>query len=180
MVAVLLVALSVGLDNFGAAAAMGASGVDQHLRLRVALVFGVFEAATPLLGLLLGNAVSHHLGSGSKGLAGSVLCVTGLYVLISAVRSSGRERRPTDYRIGHLIVLGAALSLDNLAIGFALGTYRVNILVAALVIGSVSVVLSLIGLEIGSRLGARLGERSELFGGAVMILLGALVATGLL
>ena len=166
MLAVLLVALSVGLDNLGAAAAIGVSGVDQRLRLRIAIVFGTFEAAMPVVGLLLGNAVSHHIGNNGKILAGSVLCLTGLFALVSAARSSGTERRRTNYPTGRLLLLGAALSIDNLAIGFALGTYGVNVLLAALVIGLVSVILSLVGLEIGARLGARLGERSELLGGA--------------
>ena len=37
------------------------------------------------------------------------------------------------------------------AVGFALGTYHVNLTVAALVISAVSVALSLTGLELGAR-----------------------------
>jgi putative Mn2+ efflux pump MntP len=180
VLAVLLVALSVGLDNFGAATAIGVSGVDRRLRLRIAVVFGAFEATMPVVGLLLGNAASRHLGSGSKVLAGSVLCLAGLYSLISALRPGEGNERPTDYPTTRLVLLGAALSIDNIAIGFALGSYHVNVLTAAVVIGLVSVTLSLIGLEIGARLGERLGERSELVGGAVLILIGLLIATGLL
>ena len=180
VLALFLVALSVGLDNFGAATAIGVSGVDQHLRLRIAIVFGAFEAVMPVLGLLVGNALSRHLGSASKVLAGSVLCLAGLYALVNAVRRGEDEERPTSYPTSRLLLLGAALSIDNVAIGFALGSYRVNILVAALVIGLVSVTLSLVGLEIGARLGERLGERAEFVGGAVLVLLGLLIATGVL
>ena len=135
----------------------------------------------PVLGLLLGNVVSGELGSNSKVVAGSLLCLVGLYALISALRSSGMgEERSTSYSTPRLLLLGAALSIDNLAIGFALGSYRVNILVAALVIAVVSVALSLIGLEIGARLGERLGERAEVVGGAVLIVIGVLIATGVL
>ena len=180
MLAILLVALSVGLDNFGAATAIGVSGVDRRLRLRIALVFGAFEAAMPLLGLLFGNAVSHHLGPGSKVLAGSVLCLAGLSAFISASRSGDDRATPTDYSTTRLLVLGAALSLDNLAIGFALGSARVNVLVAALVMAVISVALSLLGLEIGARLGEQLGRRGELVGGALLILIGILIASGVL
>ena len=58
---------------------------------------------------------------------------------------------------GRLLVTGLALSTDNLAVGFALGAYRVSITVAAIVIGAVSVALSLLGLEIGARIGTRAG-----------------------
>jgi len=132
----------------------------------------------PVAGLLLGNAVSRQLGGGTKIFAGSVLCLAGLYALISALRTGKEHERPTTYRISRLLVLGAALSIDNVAIGFALGSYQVNVLVSALTIGSVSVALSLVGLEIGARLGERLGQRSELVGGALLILVGLLIASG--
>ena len=51
----------------------------------------------------------------------------------------------------------SCVSIDNLAIGFALGAAHVNVLLAAAVIGVVSVGLTLAGLELGRRLGLRLG-----------------------
>jgi putative Mn2+ efflux pump MntP len=79
-----------------------------------------------------------------------------------------------------LVVLAAALSVDNLAIGFALGAYHVNVIVAALVIGVVSVGLTLVGLELGSRVGARLGKWGERAGGVLLAVIGVTVAAGLL
>ena len=87
---------------------------------------------------------------------------------------------PAGQRTGRLLVTGAALSIDNLAVGFALGTFHLNLVVAAIVIGAVSVTLSLIGLELGSRIGTRTGERGELIGGLVLIGVGAVIAAGLL
>jgi len=75
-----------------------------------------------------------------------------------------------------LLVTGIALSIDNLAVGFALGTYHVDLAVAALVIGAVSVALSLIGLELGARIGTRTGQRGELLGGLILIAVGIAVA----
>jgi putative Mn2+ efflux pump MntP len=52
--------------------------------------------------------------------------------------------------------------------------------VAAVVISAgVSVALSLLGLEIGGRPGAALGRRSELVGGAVLVLVGVAIGVGL-
>ena len=180
MLALALVALAVGLGNLAAAAAIGVSGVDRRLRWRIALIFGAFEAAMPVVGLLIGNAVSPQLGSASKVLAGLVLIVTGLFTLVGAVRSGDDARQPVTYSTARLLAVGAALSIANLAIGFALGSYQVNIAVAAIVIGLVCVSLSLAGLEIGARLGEHLGERSGLVSGAVLILIGLLITTGVL
>jgi putative Mn2+ efflux pump MntP len=52
-------------------------------------------------------------------------------------------------RTRQLLVTGIALSIDNLTIGFARGTYHVNLALAAITIGTVSVTLPLTGLELG-------------------------------
>jgi manganese efflux pump family protein len=180
VLAILLVAVSVGLDNFGAATAIGVSGVDGRLRWRIAVIFGIFEAAMPVLGLLVGDSVAQGLGSGAKVVAGSVLGVAGVYGIVSALMAKDGGKRKRELSTGRIVVLAAALSVDNLAVGFALGAYHLDILVAALVIASVSVALALLGLEVGTRLGQRLGERSELLGGVALILIGVAVGTGLL
>ncbi|PZS03293.1 MAG: manganese efflux pump, partial [Chloroflexi bacterium] len=79
-----------------------------------------------------------------------------------------------------LIVTAFALSLDNLVVGFALSLYKVPILLAAVVIGAVSVSMSLIGLELGHRLGRRLEQWSEELSGGVLVLVGLSLASGLL
>ncbi len=79
-----------------------------------------------------------------------------------------------------MLVTGAALSIDNLAVGFALGTYRVGVAAAAIVIGAVSVALSLLGLELGSQIGTRVGNRGEIAGGLVLIGVGIAIAAGVI
>ena len=79
-----------------------------------------------------------------------------------------------------LLLLAVALGLDNLAAGFALGAYHVDIVVAAVVFGMVSVAMSLAGLELGTRIGAAAGERSELVACALLIVVGAVIAAGVL
>ena len=182
MAALLLVALAVGLDNFGAAGALGVSGAGSR-RLQVAVVFGVFEAAMPLIGLLLGDSVARGLGGRTDLVAGIILCLAGIYALVQGVRVGGDSDGAAGGEgpgLRRLVVLAAALSIDNLAIGFALGAYHVNVVVAALVIGVVSVGLALLGLELGSRVGVRLGEWGERAGGALLVVIGVTVAAGLL
>ncbi len=79
-----------------------------------------------------------------------------------------------------MLVTGAALSIDNLAVGFALGAYRVGVAAAAIVIGAVSVALSLLGLELGSRIGTRAGDGGEIVGGLVLIGVGIAIAAGVI
>ena len=194
MLALLLVAVSLGLSNFAASVGLGASGVDRRTRLRVGLVFGFFETAMPIIGLLAGRGAAGALGHATRWLGAGLLIATGVYSLVQALRSardaastgtpstgppsSGPPSEPP--RLGPLLVTGLALSTDNLAVGFALGTVHVSLPVAVIVIGAVSVTLSLLGLELGHRLSTRIGGRGEILGGLVLIGFGIAVAAGLL
>lgn len=185
MVAVLLIAVSLGLSNFAASIGIGISGVDARTRLRVGVVFGLFETGMPILGLVLGHDIARSLGHSAHWIGAALLIATGLYAVMQSVgarNKSGGQRAGTvvGQRTGRLLVTGVALSIDNLAVGFALGTYHVSLVPAVAVIGAVSVCLSLIGLELGSRLGAKTGDHGEILGGLVLIGVGVAIATGAL
>jgi len=179
--ALVLAAVSVGLSNFAAAVAIGVSGVDARRRIEVAVVFGVFEIGMPIVGLAVGNRLAHTLGGTARWVGGGLLVAAGLYGLVTGLRRAGHEpEAPTGLSRGRLILTGAALSIDNLVVGFALGAYHVSVVVAALVIGLFSVGLSLVGLELGSRIGARTGDLAEVVGSVVLVAVGAAIAAGLL
>jgi len=184
MLALVLVAVSLGLSNFAAAVGIGVSGIDGRTRLRVGVIFGLFETGMPLLGLLLGRSLATTFGHDAHWVGAALLIATGLYAVVQALRGpAGPDGQAPaaqpGQRTGRLLVTGAALSVDNLAVGFALGTFHINLAVAAVVIGAVSVTMSLIGLELGSRIGAKTGERGELLGGLVLIGVGVAVASGI-
>lgn len=144
-------------------------------------MFGVFEIGMPIVGLALGHHLAHTLGGSARWLGGGLLVAAGLYGLVTGVRRAGHQSgAPTGLPRGRLVLTGAALSIDNLVIRFALGTYHVSVVVAALVIGLISVGLSLIGLELGARIGARTGDLAEVVGSVAPMGVGAAIGAGLL
>jgi putative Mn2+ efflux pump MntP len=181
---IFLVAISVGLGNFAGAIGIGLNGLDARLRIRVVVVFGVFEAGMPVAGLLLSHSLAKSLGSHAGVIGGVILILTGLYGVVTALRTRRKDAGDAEsfgaQGLGRLVVTAAALSIDNLAIGFALGTYHVSLVTATVTIAVVSVGLSLIGLELGSRIGTRVGEYSELLGGGVLIGVGILLGVGVI
>ena len=181
MPALLLVAVALGLSNLAAAIGLGVAGVDASARLRIGLVFGVFETGMPLAGLLLGHGLAHALGSATRWTGAALLIGCGGYALLQAVRGgvpAGDRAGARRLTTGKLLLTGLALSLDNLAVGFALGACHVALVLAVVVIGAVSVALSLAGLELGARLGPRTGERGELLSGLILIAVGIALACG--
>ncbi len=217
MLPLLLVAASVGLSNLAAAIGIGFGGVTARTRIRVALVFGVFEAGMPIVGLVVGAGVASGVGHAARWIGAVVLIVIGLVTVIQALRQPAEPARaasPPAARaasppggadsppgrpdppagraaaaqgqphhtdsLGRLIISAFALSLDNLAAGFALGTMHVGVAEGAIVIGAVSVVLSLAGLELGGRIGAAAGRRGEQIGGAILVGVGVAIAAGVI
>jgi putative Mn2+ efflux pump MntP len=194
VLAVLLVAVSVGLSNLAASIGLGAGGADRRTRLRVAIIFGLFEGGMPVAGLALGAAAAGPLGQAAPRAGAALLIAVGAWTLIQAARSRHASAGPdaatpdvsrSAVSTGRLLVTGLALSVDNLAVGFAAGTFPVGLVAAAVIIGLVSTAMSLAGLELGSRLGARLGAgsgaaRGEVIAGVALVAVGALVAAGIL
>jgi manganese efflux pump family protein len=179
VLALLLVALSLGLSNFAASIAIGISGVDRALRVRIALAFGLFEAGMPIVGLLAGRHFAHELGSHAHLIGGGLLVATGAFTVVQAQPGSDAPPSLIDLRRGRLLLMAAALSIDNLIVGFALGAYHVPLGLAVSLIAIASVGLSLLGLELGAQLGARVEHRSELLAGIVLICVGVAIAVGL-
>ncbi len=180
LLGLLLVSVSVGLSNFAGSIGIGLTGIDGRTRLRVGIAFGLFEALMPIIGLLLGQAVAGYLGHIAKYVAGAVLILTGAYTIWQGRRVSDDQKQSAEIPTRRLLVTALALSIDNLAVGFALAVYRIPIVLAAATMGVISVAMSLLGLELGSRLGTRVEAWSEELGGAVLILVGIAIAIGLL
>jgi putative Mn2+ efflux pump MntP len=134
----------------------------------------------PLVGLLLGHGLAHVLGHATRWIGAALLIGCGACALLQAVRTGdGQPSGAPGLGAGRLLLTGLALSIDNLAVGFALGAYHVALLLAVAVIGAVSVALSLLGLELGARLGTAAGTRGELLSGLILVAVGAALACGL-
>lgn len=182
MLALLLLAVSVGLSNFAGAIALGVPGTGAGIRWRVGVLFGVFETGMPIVGLAVGQRLAIGLGGATRWAGAAILVAVGVYSLTGALR--GRDNaKLAPQNTTRLLLSALALSIDNLAVGFALGTLSsgaVGILLSATVIGAVSVAMSLAGLELGARMGALAGRRSELFGAVILITVAAGIGAGVI
>jgi putative Mn2+ efflux pump MntP len=177
MVALLVVAVALGLNNFGAAIAIGVSGVDRRTEIKVATVFGLCDVVMPATGMLIGTGLAGPLGSAARWAGAGVLFVTAIWGLVEALRG-GDDDAPKVWHGWRLLVSGAALSLDDLAVGLALGTVRYPIVLAVTLFGLMSFVMSIIGLKLGGKLGKATGEHGEVVGAIVLIGISAAMAAG--
>jgi manganese efflux pump family protein len=178
MVALLVVAVALGLNNFGAAIAIGVSGVDRRTELKVATVFGLCDVVMPATGMLIGTGLAGPLGSAARWAGAGILFATAVWGLIEALRGGDDDETPQAWHGWRLLVSGAALSLDDLAVGLALGTVRYSIVLAVALFGLMSFVMSIIGLKLGGKLGTAAGEHGEIVGAVILIGISGAMALG--
>jgi putative Mn2+ efflux pump MntP len=75
-----------------------------------------------------------------------------------------------------LLLVALSVSLDELAVGLALGSLRLPVVPVVIAIGVQALVVSLVGLRLGAALGARIGARATVVAGGVLCLLAVWVA----
>ena len=174
--------LPLGLDTFAIAAALGIAGLRAQEQLRVALVFTVFEAGMPILGLFAGRAVGSLVGDRSGYVAVAVLAATGAYMLRPGQDDDAEERRVSmlaHARGAAVLMLGISVSIDELTIGLSAGLLGLSIAVVVIWVAVQAFVVSQVGMRFGARIGDLIRERAEQVAGVALVAL-ALVLLGLM
>jgi manganese efflux pump family protein len=171
---ILGIAVSLAMDAFAVSLGAGTHPSMRGFRslFRVSFHFGLFQFLMPLVGWAVGIAVAGLMGAFDHWVAFALLALVGGHMIQSGF-SMGQEAPRNDPSRGMtLLALSIATSIDALAIGLTLAMMRVNIWYPSVVIGIVTGALSILGVLLGKRLSARLGQRTEIIGGAVLILIG--------
>lgn len=166
--------LPLGLDSFAVAAAIGSvQPTSAWQRLRISLIFVIFEGGMPLIGLALGSALAHGIGVVADYLAAAAVIGIGLWMLLSDDEDEeGKAARITTSRRLALLGLGISISLDELAIGFSIGLTRLPVIIIIIAIAAQAFLAAQLGLAIGARIARHWRERAERLAGIALILLG--------
>ena len=175
MLKLLAFVLPLGLDSFAVAAALGASQVTTAWqRLRISLVFVIFEGGMPLIGLVAGSALARGIGHIADYLAAAAVIGIGVWMLLADNEDEeDKAGRIMTSRGLALVGLGISISLDELAIGFGIGLERLPVGAVIAAIALQAFVAAQLGLAIGAKIAERWRERAERVAGIALILLGA-------
>jgi putative Mn2+ efflux pump MntP len=146
--------------------------------LRMALLFGVFQAAMPLVGWLGTAHFSQYLEAVDHWIAFGLLAFIGGKMIKESFDDDDSQPSFNPLRLRTQLLLAVATSIDALAVGISmacLGYNHISTLTLPLVmIGTASVVLSIAGYWLGVRFGRIVARRikPELIGGLVLVFIG--------
>ncbi len=173
-VTVLFIALGLAMDAF--AVSIVAGSVYRQLRvrhaLRMALFFGAFQAAMPLIGSLAGLGLKTYISPYDHWIAFGLLAFVGGKMIYEAFAIESAEKNLDPSNLMVLLALSIATSIDALAVGVTLSLLTRSVAFAVVVIGLITFGLSYVGVVIGKRFGHFCESRIEALGGLVLIAIG--------
>ena len=164
---VLILGFVLSLDNFRVSIALGTVPFGLRRAVQVALVFGLWDAIMPLVGLLIGRKIGEAVGDLAELVGAAALGGYGLYLVISALRNPEPEELDHPWA---LFGIPFTLSLDNLFAGASLGLLGLAPWLTAAVFGVMTAVMSLVGLQLGRAAARIVRIRSDLVGGVTLII----------
>lgn len=174
-----LLAIALAMDCFTVSIVSGVI-VRRHLWglvLRMAFLFGGFQALMPFLGWLATSRFSAQLEAVDHWIAFSLLVFIGGKMIKEAFEDEKKSSfNPQNLRVQ--LLLAVATSIDALAVGISFAclgySSAIALVIPLFIIGLVSFIFSMVGYVLGVRFGNRIARRlkPELLGGAILVAIG--------
>ena len=151
----------------------------------IAGVFGIFQAAMPMIGWICVHTIVQYFSSFEKlipWIALILLLYIGGKMLIEGIKGGDEENEGVkNLSFGALMIQGVATSIDALSVGFTIADYNfLMALICALIIAVVTFAICIFGLIIGKKVGTKLAGKANILGGVILIGIGIeIFVTGL-
>lgn len=170
---ILLLAFALAMDSVALSIASGARCRTLQFKdaVRVAFIFGFFQALMPLLGFVLGLSFAKFIEAIDHFIAFGILAVLGAKMILEA-RENKEQACLTRLGVRFLISGAAATSIDALAVGITFSFGGTEIWSACAIIGGVCFALCVIACYAGRFLGEWLESKALVLGGVILILIG--------
>lgn len=145
--------------------------------LRMAFLFGFFQAMMPFLGWFATNYFAHYIEAFDHWVAFGLLAFIGGKMILESFKPE-EQHFFNPRKLRTQLILSVATSIDALAVGISLAvtgyTTIVSLLEPLFWIGLGSLLLGVLGHLMGLRFGdaVRKHLRPELLGGAILIFIG--------
>ena len=171
-----LLAVGLSMDAFAVSVCKGLSVKKAGLKESAICGgwFGGFQGLMPLIGFFLGTLFAGAIEAFDHWVAFGLLAIIGINMLKEAFEKECECcDKNADFSAKTMFVMAVATSIDALAVGISLAMAGdVNIVVAVLLIGVTTFLLSGLGVKIGNIFGNRFEKKAQVAGGVILILLG--------
>ena len=167
IITIVLTAFALAMDAFAVSVTKGMTlkNLTKGIAIKIALFFGVFQAAMPLIGWMLGISLQGYIKAIDHWIALILLSILGgkmIYEFYENRKEAAKEKEEA--------VNEASTTLEEEEKSFAF--LNVNIVSSSLIIGLITFIVCFIGVIAGKKIGGIFKDYAELIGGIILILIG--------
>lgn len=152
----------LAFDTFAVAIALGLRGVEPW---RPAFVFAAFETLMPIAGIIVGRFAGDWFALPAALAGGVVLIGVGILAVREALAPEDEAAQLSFDSFKAAAMAGVGISLDELAVGFPLGTAHLPVGATLAAIGLQAFVVTASGMLLGRCVGETFGRRASLVSG---------------
>ena len=136
------------------------------------VAFGLFQGLMPVLGYFAGSFAASVIDAYAGIVAFAILGFIGGKMVRDGIQATGEFQENAGLGFSMLIMQAIATSIDAFAVGISFVSGSMPIAQSACIIAACTFALCCSMLLLGRKLGALLGERSQIVGGAILVLIG--------
>lgn len=175
LVSLLILGFVLSLDNARLAIALGVFKLSWRRALRIAVVFGLWDGFSPLVGLLVGHYFGEGIGEVADLLGPIILLLFGLYLVVRSLQTEAPEELDERWM---LFGIPLSLSLDNLLAGTGLGMLGYPPVVTAAVFGTMTALTTFLALQMGGAIARFIPIRPDLLSGMGLAIMALVLVLG--
>ena len=167
IIEIALIGVGLAMDAFAVSICKGLAmrRMNYKKAIIIAAFFGVFQALMPALGYVLGTTFANKIAAIDHWIAFILLALIGANMIKEALSSDDDECQDDSLRLGDLIMLSIATSIDALAVGITFAFFNVSLLLSVSMIGIITFIICVIGVKVGNVFGEKYKSKAELAGG---------------
>ena len=170
---ILFIAVGLSMDSFVVSISDGLTIRDLNLKkvLIIAFSLAFFQALMLLIGWLAGISVEKYIREFDHWIAFIFLSFIGIKMIIDG---AGKDNNSKESKLNILTLLAQsfATSIDALVVGISFALLNLLIIKPVIIIGIVTFIASILGLQLGKYFGKKVGKFVGIIGGLILIGIG--------
>ncbi len=175
IISIIIIGIGLAMDCFAVSVSKGICAKKFFFwhTLRMAVLFGAFQALMPLIGYYAGISFASQMQSFDHWLAFILLGIIGGKMIYEGLKPHNPDCvTPNPFKLASLLPLALATSIDALATGVVFVTFPSSIWSAVTIIGITSFLFTFLGMYIGIHFGKKFHIKVEVVGGIILIGIG--------
>lgn len=176
-ISIILLSIGLAMDCFAVSMSKGVclSHFKAKKVLRMALLFGFFQALMPVVGYFGASAFASYVSTYDHWIAFGLLSIIGVKLFLEGFKPLPiycEKSYHNSFKWKRLLPLAIATSIDAMAAGVVLASFPDTFWQSILIIGLMSFSLSYLGVLLGLQFRYRINFRFEFLGGLILVGIG--------